>query len=524
VRLWVGRGVATAIGAALLWVVASSGAGWLDSWFGRGGSEAASYVVEPITFEVSLTESGELEPRESVNVKCEVEGMSTILFLIPESTPVKKGDLLVELASDTLVDRLEAEEIELKKIQADYKAAQGDLEIQRDQNESDIKKAEIDLRVAKLELEKYVEGDFPQKKESVQLDIKQTEMDIKRKDDELTKNKGLLEKKFVTKAKIEQLDFELQKARMLQEKHKRSMEILLDYEEPKLKMQKTSDVERAGEELARVKSRGKSREEQALAKVQQYEGLLAMRTSRFERMKLQLKNCKLYAPSDGIVQYPGGEGRHFSENDRIAEGQKVREGQTLIALPDTSQMIVTTRVHEADRHLMSPGLPCIVRVPAVPGQTFTGRIKSIGRFADSANRWLNPELKEHTTEVLLDEFDAPLSPGDSAEVKILIDTVEGVLAVPVQCVFARGRSNFVFVKRGGEYKPVEVKLGRSNATLVEVTDGIQAGDKVRMYADDALLASLPVADTPGPEIKMNDKPRPTGRRGPPRGARRRKAG
>ena len=92
---------------------------------------------------------------------------------------------------------------------------------------------------------------------------------------------------------------------------------------------------------------------------------------------------------------------------------------------------------------------------------------------------------------MLDNTDAPLSPGDTAHVEIFIEDVPDVLSVPVQCVFARGDKRYVFVQHSVSAGPVEIKLGRSSSTMVEVTDGLSAGDKIVMAPDERLQALLP---------------------------------
>jgi HlyD family secretion protein len=333
-------------------------------------------------------------------------------------------------------------------------------------------------------------------------------MDIKQKQDEYTKNEELHKKGFVTKTKLEELAFALEKARMTLEKNKLEQQILEAYERPKNEKQKAAAVDQSREELERERQRSESRQKQAEARVEEQKALLAMKETRYNRLKDQLAKCRIIAPNDGVVQYGGGDQGmfRFGGGNRIAAGEKVFEGQTLMSLPDTSQMIVTTRIHEADRHKVHEGLTCWVRVPAVPDKQFKGTISKIATFADSANRWLNPQLKEHSAEILLDETDAPVSPGDSAEIEIMIEQVPDVLAIPVQSVFSRGDQRFVFARRGISWEPVAVKLGRSNSQLIEVTDGLAAGDRVLMHATDDLLAKLPAikvdhgAELPPPEV------------------------
>lgn len=518
-RWWLLVGVIVVMGGLALGL-RSPVRGWLERLLGGEEGTGALHVVEPGMLNITLTEDGELEPRESVKIKCEVEGQSTILFVVEESTRVKKGDLLVELASETLVDRLESEQMDLRRIQADLETGTEELEIQRNQNASGIKKAEIDLAVAELALRRYLEGDFQKQLKAVELDIEQTKMDIARKEDDLKKNRKLAAKGFVTPMKIEELEFDLRRAQMTKERHELSKRILLEYEKPMMEMQKTSTVDRAREELAREKQRALARENKSEARVTQYRDQLAQRQRRVERVQEQLGYCKLYAPAGGMVQYPTSGGWRWG-SERIAAGEKVHEGQTLVELPDTSQMIVRTRIHEADRHLAKEGLSCVVTVTAVPGEKFSGKITKIDKFADSENRWLNPDLKEHGAEILLDPTDAPLSPGDTAEVKILIDTIEDALAVPVQCVFTRGSRSFVFVRDGGEPEPVEVTLGRSNTHMIEVVDGLKQGQQVLMKAEERLLAQLPTVDTADADAeRVAAKPAPAGKPEPAAGLKR----
>jgi HlyD family secretion protein len=500
--LWVGSAVFV---VASLGVLAFSPADWVRNLIWRPAGLLSAHIVQPTDLSITLTEDGELKPQKSIELKNEVEGQSTILTVVAESTRVKKGDLLVELASAEMVERLETESIELRRLEADVKAAQEDLDIQNNQNATDIRKAEIDLEVADLELQKYLKGDYPKELKSIEIDISKTQTDILRKQDELKKNRELLEKEFVSKSKVEELEYELKNLEETLRKNELALEILNQYDRVKSTKQKTSEAERARDELERVKKRAESKKAQAIVKLEQAKSQHGVRLSRVTRMKDQLAKTKIFAPADGMVQYPSDGGMGWRGNDEggITAGAKVFEGQTLVVLPDTAQMIVSFRIHEGDRHKVREGMPCLVRVPAVPNRTFTGKINKIARFADSENRWLNPELKEHKAEILLDETDAPVSPGDTAEIRILIEDATNVLAVPVQSVFTRGNQSFVFVRSGGSGDPRSVKLGRSNTNLVEVVEGIKPGDEVLTSSAPELLAKLPQVDSA--EMSHEDK-------------------
>ena len=154
---WIGAVVlfAMVVGAVYLSIGATS----------RHRSRAVeTYDVTRRSFAVVLNEKGEMEATKSVDVKCEVEGRSTIIWLIPEGTEVQEGDLLVKLASNEIDDKVRAEEIKVQNTKAAAEAADKELEITLDQHLSDIRKAELALRNAEIELNKYLEGDFLQQK------------------------------------------------------------------------------------------------------------------------------------------------------------------------------------------------------------------------------------------------------------------------------------------------------------------------------------------------------------------------
>ncbi len=497
VRVAVAVGAIVVVAGALVWT------GALRSWLSPRAAQLSYYTCAPTDLSLTLSESGEIKPVKSIDIHCELDSpQNTILFIVAESTAVKKGDLLVEFASDRITQEILTEEASLSRSTSDLEAARQELAIQTSQNASDIEKARTELEIARLDLKKYEDGDYPQKLNSVNLDIEQTTLEIERKQEELDKSKRLMDKGYVTATKLRELDFDVKKAQMTLEKHKLAKTILLQYEAPKERAQKQTAVTQAEQQFERVQKEAESKEKQAVAKVANAEAQLTVTKSRLERLRSELAKCRILAPSDGTVRYADDDWR----GDPIGPGKSVWKGQTLLKLPDTSQMMVATRIHESDRHKVAEGMPCLVTVPAVPGRTFSGRISKVAKYADSQRSWWNPELKEHATEIMLDESDPALSPGDTAQVKILVGDVSNVLAVPVVSVHARGARSFVFVRAGSGAALREVKIGRATTTMIEIVEGLRAGDEVLMTPREDLLTLLPRDDLGDRQPKEGDKP------------------
>ena len=146
--------VAVLAGAAVLWGVAR--AGWIGSDDVTGVQGAP---VQRGPLKITVVERGNLKAADSVSLKSEIEGMTTILFLIPEGTIVEEGTLLCELDATELIDKRFQQEISLRNAEAAYIKAKQTYEIQKSQNDSDIKKAEQELYFAQVDLEKFKEGE-----------------------------------------------------------------------------------------------------------------------------------------------------------------------------------------------------------------------------------------------------------------------------------------------------------------------------------------------------------------------------
>ena len=81
----------------------------LGSLFLGGGTSSTEtdeefYTVRRETLRVTVTEDGNLESAENTEVKCEIPGGSTILWIIDEGESVKAGEKLVELDQAAIED------------------------------------------------------------------------------------------------------------------------------------------------------------------------------------------------------------------------------------------------------------------------------------------------------------------------------------------------------------------------------------------------------------------------------------
>lgn len=479
------------------------------------------YSVKMTSFPIVLKEKGDLKAHKSVDIKCEIEGGSTIIWIIPEGTRVEKGDLLVELASDTIQQKIDQQRITVNTAQNTYDTARAEYEIQLAKNEADIDAAQTQLELAEIDLEKWKEGDRFQQKQEAALAVESAKSRLQQATEQLEVTERMFLQNYVTAVELEEDRLKKQEADFTLQNAEKALEVLKDYTFKKDQLTYESAVRDAKATRDRTKETAGVEARRANDTVKSAKDQLVLVQAELAKYEDQLAKAKILAPQPGLVVY-------YSESRRgsstmIDAGAKVYQNQKMLELPDLSQMKMVVRIHEADAERIKPGLKALIKVAGiyeeVEGNTdnetrssgaqkiFEGEVTKIAALADSRNRWLNPELREFETEITLTGSGQGLKPGVTAEAEIYVDQIDEVLVVPVPCIFTRSGRSYVFVDDKGrtpEYR--EVQLGASNTTFIEVTKNLTAGEKVWMTITDEMVALLPTmraenGDMPHPPLE-----------------------
>ncbi|MEM7386152.1 MAG: hypothetical protein AAF514_14520, partial [Verrucomicrobiota bacterium] len=138
---------------------------------GDGPDQNEYHEVKRGEFLVSIVEGGTLEAVSEEVVRNEVDGESRIIFIVPEGTTVKKGDLVVELDSAEADDELNQQQISYEKNLAAHVAAENDLTIMESTVQSETRVAELAVKFAFMDLKKFEEIDREQQIRSAEIEI-----------------------------------------------------------------------------------------------------------------------------------------------------------------------------------------------------------------------------------------------------------------------------------------------------------------------------------------------------------------
>ena len=463
--------LAAALGAALVLV-------GVVAWRSFGKNQAEQYLYYPVKrsdFMISIVEGGTLKAVHEVTVRSEMEGVARILSIVPEGTVVKKGDMLVELDSSDLRDRIAGQEVTFQTAQFAFIQAKEALSIQKSLIESNVKEGELKVEFAKSDLEKYKEGDWPQAEKNALTKITIASEELNRAKERYDYTVILQKKGYATKSELDTDALTVKRNEITTEAAKEDLRLLQKYDYPKKVRLLESNVEQAAKELERLKLRSAAQISQYEADLHTRQTTLDLQENRLNSLKEQLALTRISAPQDGLVIYASSS---YQGNVLIEEGTTIRQKQDIIKLPDTSSMMVEIRVHESHVQKIKPGLAAFVSIDALPDQQFRGYVRKVAVLPDSSSRYYNPNLKVYSTEIQIDDEIPDLKPGISGRAEVVITNLVNVLTVPIQAVTTVKGQQVCYIETSAGSKPVPVEVGMYNDRLIEIKSGLKEGDRV----------------------------------------------
>jgi RND family efflux transporter MFP subunit len=320
--------------------------------------------------------------------------------------------------------------------------------------------AQNTLEAARIAVDEYLHGTYPKELELVEAEITVAKENLRRAEEYAKYSQKLYKKGFQTLLLLGADEFAVENARLTLKAAETKKNALVDFTKKKM----VADLE--------------SLRDSAEASLKAAEATFSLEETKLEQIRDQLEKCVIYAPRDGMVIYASDRDRRGrSDSTEIKEGALVRLRQVIIQLPDLQHMQVKAKVHESVIERVEKGQKVNIRIDAVPNVVLHGSVQTINNQPE-AGSWWSSNVKEYGVYVSIDETLENLKPGMTAEVEILINRLEDVLAVPVQAVVQSGEKSFCYVANGSQIEEREVVLGDTNDVLIEVKDGIEEGERV----------------------------------------------
>lgn len=427
--------------------------------------------------------SGRVESAKRTVIDCQLEnisvgvsrggprafagGASTLLSVIPEGTTVKKGEVLAVLDS------------------ADYEEL---LRLQRitvERSKSDKLQAELNLDIAKLQLQEFTEGTLHETIEDFEGKIFLSRSDLERANDRLTWSRKMKEKGYAPASQVSTDEYRRAQMALALTQQDSAYALFKKFTAPKTAHVLGAAVEEATTLLHYEEMR-----------LNRHLGRLAM-------LEKQVENCTIRAPHDGFLIYANNGDRAIV----IEPGVPVRQKQHLFYLPDLNEMEVVALLSQAIIDKVGPGMRAKVQVEGVPNLEIEGHVASVAPMATFNFR---SDVQYFEGIVKIENNPPGLRPGMSAEIEIAMPPRNNVLAVPSEAIRSEDGHDVCLVVHDDVLERREVKLGQVTSDLSEVTQGLEEGEQVVLnpLSEDASKDATSVASDPPAAVTSVSHPAP----------------
>jgi RND family efflux transporter MFP subunit len=199
---------------------------------------------------------------------------------------------------------------------------------------------------------------------------------------------------------------------------------------------------------------------------------------------------KIVAPFDGTV---------LRKNADVGEIMAPLAGAAssraaVVTIADLSSLEVDADVAEANITRVKIEQACEIRLDAYPEQAYQGYVSKIVPTADRAKATVMVKIR-------FKSYDRSVLPEMSAKVNFLAHDAatqkgdkEPLLTLPAAAVAARNGRQVVYQVEKNHAVEVPVVTGRTLGSLVEIKEGLKAGDKVISKVDGQIRAGVKVAE------------------------------
>jgi membrane fusion protein (multidrug efflux system) len=175
--------------------------------------------------------------------------------------------------------------------------------------------------------------------------------------------------------------------------------------------------------------------------------------------KLELSYTTITAPISGVVA-----------QRMVKVGNLIQPNAPMFKIVDTSRLEAVLNVPERELDTLHAGLPVTMRVDALPGRNFTGKVGRVSPVVDAGSGTFR------VTAIF--EGIGQLKPGMFGRVDIVFDQRPNALTIPRDALLEGDGETSVFAVRDGKAVRVPVQVGFITGSYAEIRAGLAEGDGV----------------------------------------------
>ncbi len=190
-------------------------------------------------------------------------------------------------------------------------------------------------------------------------------------------------------------------------------------------------------------------------------GLTESQIDRLEKRREVDQRIKVIAEHSGIVK-----------DLNVRQGMFIKPSTEVMSIGSLDSVWVIAEVFERQASWVKPDQKVDIRLEALPGRQWQGKVDYLYPVLDSKTRTLR-------VRVQVENKDLALKPNMYADLSILAPVAEQALSIPREALIKSGRyQRVVKVLADNEFTSVIVKAGIEVGGRIQILEGLAAGDRV----------------------------------------------
>jgi len=188
----------------------------------------------------------------------------------------------------------------------------------------------------------------------------------------------------------------------------------------------------------------------------------------------KLTKTKIYSPISGVVK-----------ERKVSGGNFIRNGTPVCTIIQVDPLKLNFTASEKDSGILKTGQDVHFRVETFHDREFKGKLSIIYPGLDERTRTLR-------AEALVPNPGGLLKPGFFAKVTLYTGGAKGTVVVPAVALLYEGETIKVFTINNETAKENKVKIGSKYGEMMEIVDGLKAGENVVIAGQQNLSEGLKV--------------------------------
>ncbi|GIE94738.1 RND transporter [Paractinoplanes rishiriensis] len=196
-------------------------------------------------------------------------------------------------------------------------------------------------------------------------------------------------------------------------------------------------------------------------------------------------------PAAAAPQSAGGGSGLPGVDTAVPRGAFVAAGTPILTVVDVTRLGLTAEVDETDVLLVEPGVAATVELDAATGAAYEATVRAVDLLpTTSARGGVSYRVRLDLAGGKLDDGTAAPTPrpGMSAVVRLKVRQAADAVTVPASAVVNSAGQDTVWAVQNGEYRQLPVRLGVQGEDVVQVTSGLDPGQRIVVAGADRVRA------------------------------------